>query len=135
MKPIELDNNSFSKDILDKTTFFQIAEGGAMGEPGGIVFLTEDGTAYHANYCYGGLKWETVQRAFPVIDQCRFGMFGMDSKAPSGWVYVSLGMGNHLIVRQDRYERFAPLISNCKSGGEIYQKWMDYANSVNRENT
>ena len=53
---IELNNSTFTKDILDRTTFFQIAEGGAMGEPGGIVFLTEDGTVYHANYCFGDLK-------------------------------------------------------------------------------
>ena len=128
---IELNNSTFTKDILDRTTFFQIAEGGAMGEPGGIVLLTEDGTVYHANYCFGDLKWETVQLAYPVIDQCRFGMFGIDSEVPDGWVYVNLGMGNHLIVRQDRYNEFAPLISDCKSPGEIYQRWLDFAKTVN----
>lgn len=131
METIELNDSTFSKDILDKTTFFQIAEGGAMGEPGGIVFLAEDGTVYHANYCFGDLKWETIQHAFPVIDQCRFGMFGIDSEVPDGWVYVNLGMGNHLIVRQDRYDKFSPLISGCKSSGEIYQRWLDHAKLVN----
>lgn len=131
MEPIELNNSTFEKGILDKTTFFQIAESGAMGEPGGIVFLTEDGTVYHANYCFGDLKWETIQHAFPIIDRCRFGMFGIDSEVPDGWVYVNLGMGNHLIVRQDRYAGFEPLISKCKSPGEIYQRWLDCAQSVN----
>ncbi|MBR3382022.1 MAG: hypothetical protein IKG85_03155 [Clostridia bacterium] len=130
MEPIELNNSTFSRSILDKATFFQIAEGGAMGEPGGIIILTEDGTVYHANYCFGDLKWETIQHAFPIIEQCRFGMFGIDSEVPNGWNYVNLGMGNHLIVRQDRYDKFSPLISDCKSPGEIYQKWLGYAKSI-----
>ena len=60
---IDLNNETFIKDILDGTTFFQIAEGGVMGGPGGIIFVTEDGKVYHANYCYGDLKWETIQEA------------------------------------------------------------------------
>ena len=128
---IELNDSTFDKDILEKTTFFQIAEGGAMGEPGGIVFLTEDGTAYHANYCFGDLRWETIQHAFPVINQCQFGMFGIDSQVPENWVYVNLGMGNHLIVRQDRYAEFNSLIAKYKSPIEIYQNWLESALSVN----
>ena len=123
--PIELNDKTFTKDVLDKTTFFQIAEAGAMGEGGGIVFVTEDGTVYHANYCYGDLKWETLQRAFPVIDQCQFGI--THSEVPEGWVYENLGMGNHLIVRRDRYDGFARLASKCKSMGELYQKWLEFA--------
>ena len=60
---IDLNNETFIKDILDGTTFFQIAEGGVMGGPRGIILVTEDGKVYHANYCYGDLKWETIQKA------------------------------------------------------------------------
>ena len=127
MRPIELNNSTFDKEILDKTTFFQIAEGGAMGDSGGIVFLTENGKVYHANYWYGDLKWEIIRRAFPVIDQFRF---GIDSEVPDGWVYVDLGMGNHLLVRQDRYAGFEALISDCKSPGEIYRRWLELAKSI-----
>jgi hypothetical protein len=38
---IELSDMAFTKDILVKTTFFQFAERGAMGDPGGILFLTD----------------------------------------------------------------------------------------------
>ncbi len=131
MEPIELNDSTFAMDILNKTTFFQIAEGGAMGDPGGIVFLTDDGRVYQANYCFGGLRWETIQHAFPVIDQCHFGMFGIGSQVPDNWVYVNLGMGNHLIVRQDRYAKFASLIAKYKSPGEIYRNWLKHALSVN----
>ncbi|MBE6993766.1 MAG: methyltransferase domain-containing protein [Ruminococcaceae bacterium] len=71
------------------------------------------------------------ENGYPIIDQCRFGMFGINSEVTDGWVYVNLGMGNHLIVRQDRCDGFAPLISGCKSPSEIYQRWLDYAKTVN----
>ena len=128
---IELTDTTFTRELLDKTTFFQIAEGGAMGEPGGIWFVTEDSQIYHANYCFGNLSAQTISTAFPVIDQCRFGLFGLNSTVPDGWQYVNLGFGNHLLVRQDRYESFAPLIASYKSPGEIYQTWMEHAVSVN----
>ena len=127
MKPIELSNNTFTKDILDTTVFFKIAESGAMGEPGGIDFITEQGKIYHANYCYGDLERKTIQNAFPIINECRFGLFGMGSEVPKGWQYVSLGMGNHLIVRDDYYDKFASVIAHYKSPGEIYQNWIEQA--------
>ena len=126
-KTIELTDQTFTRDILERATFFQIAQGGAMGEGGGIVFLTEEGTVYHSNYCNGDLKWETVQRAFPVIDECRFGHFGFGAQVPAGWVYVHLGMGNHLLVRRDCYARFSPLISEYQTLGEKYQNWLECA--------
>lgn len=130
MNTIELNNDTFTKDILDGTTFFQLAEGGAMGEPGGVTFMTEDGKVYHANYCFGNLKRKTMEEAFPVLSECRFKMFGYDSEVPAGWVYVNLFMGNHLIVRKDYYERFEPLITEYKGVGELYANWLRIAASI-----
>lgn len=129
-KITELDNNSFNKETLDNISFFQFAEGGAMGDPGGIIIITDDGSTYHANYCYGGLKWETVKAAFPVINDCHFGLFGYNSTVPKGWVYICLGMGNHLIVREDYYTKFEPLISEYNSASEIYKHWIRKAQSL-----
>lgn len=130
MKKIELEDATFTKDILDGTTFFQIAEGGAMGEPGGIVLLTENRKVYHANYCFGDLTTETMEKAFPVLKKCRFGLFGKDSVVPEGWVYVDLGMGNHLIVRADYYEKFSLLTEEYKEPVEFYQHWLEIALSI-----
>ncbi|MBR4765758.1 MAG: hypothetical protein IK085_03215 [Clostridia bacterium] len=130
IETLELDNNSFVKETLDNTVFFQLAESGAMGEPGGIIFITDNGLNYHANYCFGDLKWETIRTAFPVIDECIFGMFGHNSAVPKDWVYVNLGMGNHLIVREDFYVKFEPLISNYNRPSEIYQHWLEKAQSL-----
>ena len=126
MKPIELFNDTFTKDLLDTTVFFKIAESGAMGERGGIDFITEQGKLYHANYLYSDLEWETVQKAFPTINECGFGLFSEDDGVPKGWEYVALGMGNHLIVREDYYSEFEPLIA-YKSVLEVYMKWKELA--------
>ena len=126
----ELDNNTFTKEILDNTVFFKLAESGAMGEPGGITFITDDGSTYHANYCFGDLKWETIRTAFPVTNECIFGMFAHNSTVSKDWVYVNLGMGNHLVVREDYYNKFEPLISEYNSPPEIYQHWIEKAQSL-----
>ncbi len=130
MDRIELENATFTKDILDSTTFFQLAEGGAMGEPGGIVFLTEDGKVYHANCCFGDLTKETMEKAFPVLAGCEFGLFGFESKVPDGWIYVNLGMGNHLIVRMDYFRMFESLTREYKTPGELYQHWLEKAITI-----
>ena len=38
---------------------------------------------------------------FMPLSKCKFKMFGLDRLALKGWNYVNLGMGNHLIVKND----------------------------------
>lgn len=130
MNSTRLDDNTFTKELLDKAVFFEFAEGGAMGAPGEILFFTEDGRFYSSNYCVGKLKWKTVKVAFPVITECKIGVFGFESVTPEGWTYISLGMGNHLLIRSDYYVKFAPLISDYKSPFEIQLNWPKIAPSL-----
>ena len=127
---IELNNKSFTNEILCKTTFFHIAEGGAMGEPGGIVFVTEDGKVYHANTYFGDLERTTLIEAFPVLNDCNFGLFGVNSVVPAGWKYVDLGAGNHLIVREDFFEKFKDMTVEYNKPVEYYQHWLEIALSI-----
>ena len=39
----EIDKANLTKKLFDDVMFFQIAEGGAMGEAGGVVFINENG--------------------------------------------------------------------------------------------
>lgn len=130
MKIIELERENLNKEFFENVLFFMIAEGGAMGEPGAIKFIKTDGNLYHLNYVFGDFKIEEVLAAFPVLGECDFGMFGMDSKIPEGWNYVNLGMGNYLIVKSEVYTPFKKLISKCKSAGEIYQSWINHADYI-----
>ena len=123
---IELDNSSFTSDIAEKITFFSYAEGGAMGEPGRVLFVTEDHSVYHSNYIYTDLTWETMERAFPAL--VGFTRFRSETE---GWKHVHLGMGNHLFVREDHFETFSQLISDCEGPADIYVCWLEKALSMN----
>ena len=130
MKIIELERENLNKEFFENVLFFMIAEGGAMGEPGAIKFIKTDGNLYHLNYVFGDFKIEEVLVAFPVLGECDFGMFGMDSKIPEGWNYVNLGMGNYLIVKSEVFPPFKKLIRKYKSAGEVYQNWIDHADYI-----
>ena len=130
MKTIELGRENLNKEFFENILFFMIAEGGAMGEPGAVNFVKTDGNLYHLNYVFGDFKYEEILAVFPTLGECEFGMFGMNSKVPKGWNYVDLGMGNSLIVKSEVYPSFKKLIGKCKSAGEIYQSWIDYAENI-----
>ena len=130
MKKFELSQKDLKEKQFNNILFFMLAEGGAMGEPGAINFITDDDNLYHLNYVFGGFKIEEIIKKFPLLAECEFGLFGIDSKVPAGWHYVNLGMGNHLIVKSEVYPMFSKLISNYKSPGQIYQNWVKHAKSV-----
>ena len=50
---IELCNRDLKKSIFNDIMFFSLAEGGAMGEPGGVFFFDKKGQTYHFNYVFG----------------------------------------------------------------------------------
>ena len=47
-RAVEVTDETLTKELASKITFLHYATLGAMGEPGGVLFLTEDGGIYHA---------------------------------------------------------------------------------------
>lgn len=127
---IELSNKTLKKSIFSNVIFFSIAEGGAMGEPGGIFFFDKEGQAYHCNYVFGDVNIGKVEKLFPTLCDCEFGMFGLDSKVPEGWTYVNLGMGNHLIVNDSVYPKFVDILGDEEEPSVIYGKWVEIADII-----
>lgn len=127
---IELCNKSLKKSIFNNIMFFSIAEGGAMGEPGGILFFDNKGQSFHCNYVFGDIDIGKVERLFPTLCDCEFGMFGLDSKVPEGWNYVNLGMGNHLIVNDAVYPKFVDILGDEDEPSVIYGKWAEIADNI-----
>lgn len=80
--------------MFENVAIFMYAEGGAMGEMGCLIWLQNNGSKYHGNYCFGDVALDKVRRLFPEFGKCIFGMFGQNSKTPEKWEYVNLGMGN-----------------------------------------
>ena len=129
-KILELCNVDINKATFKNVMFFSIAESGAMGEPGGVLFYVESGELYHFNYVYGDVDIKKVENVFPTLADCEFGAFGIDSSVPTGWKYVSLGMGNHLIIKEMLYEGFMSEFPEYARPSEIYSQWIDVAQKI-----
>ena len=134
-EPIRLSNNDLKKEIFKDVMFFSIAEGGAMGEPGAVLFYSESGRLYYFNYVYGDVDITKVERLFPVLKKCRFGVFGLNSVVPAGWKYVNLGMGNHLIVNAEVYDAFISEFEEDVEPGGIYMNWRQVAEGILKQKT
>ena len=128
MKPKSIDNKTeFANDILEDVMFFKIAEGGAMGESGGVIWVRSNGESYHLNYCYGNISMADLMKAFNPLKECCFGIFGMGTVVPKGWQYVNLGMGNHLLVADKVFGEFKGRTMDIKRASELYGKWYEVA--------
>lgn len=88
------------------------------------------GEAYHFNYIWGDVDMRKVEKLFPPLSECVFGMFGLDSEVPQGWNYVNLGMGNHLIVNDAVYGRFMELLGAVEESSVVYGKWRGLAEQI-----
>ena len=127
---IELCNRDLKKNIFSDIMFFSLAEGGAMCEPGGVFFFDKKGQTYHFNYVFGDADMGKVEKLFPVLADCEFGMFGLDSKVPEGWKYVNLGMGSHLIVNDVVYLKFTEILGDEEEPSVVYGRWVEIADSI-----
>lgn len=133
-KKLEICNADINKALFKNVMFFSLAETGAMGEPGGVLFYVKSGELYHFNYAYGDVKIEKVEQKFPVLAECTFGIFGIGSSVPEGWKYVSLGMGNHLIVNEEVYEAFISEFPKDIPQHILYGNWIEVAGKILKAN-
>ena len=104
---------------------FLFAQPGAMGEPGGIEIIDEQGRFYHTNYCWEGISYEHLCEVVPALKGCKFEVLG--HQAPQGWEAVYLGMGNHLTIKADYYHQFKEETHNrhIEKASQLYQQWVE----------
>ena len=115
---------------LERTCILFFSEGGAMGCPGEVIFRSDDGVTYSMNYTFGKITLEDIINSFPILGECSFDAFGDGVVIPEGWNYLSLGMGNHLIIRNDIYGMFIEMMDNRYSEQDLYVSWNDIADQV-----
>ncbi|MBR5595873.1 MAG: hypothetical protein IKW30_00505 [Lachnospiraceae bacterium] len=130
---IELCNADLNKATFKNVMFFSLAETGAMGDPGSIVFYVKTGESYYLNYMYGDIDMQKVLNLFPVLANCKFGILGLESTVPKGWKYLYLGAGNHLIINEEVWRVFKKQIDVSTEPSEIYCRWMEVANYLLQE--
>ena len=114
---------------------FQIAEGGAMGRPGGVYFVTSDKKVYYTSYVSQRdyMPLDKLMKVFPPLKDFRHGLMGRGIHCPTGWRHDYLGMGNHLLVREDLHGEFtgaAKVLLAEHPGTILYNQWLEAILSV-----
>jgi len=126
----EINKNIREVISYEDIVFFSLAEGGAMGCPGEVLIATknDDGVKW---YCLNTMTEnnDDLCAVFPPLKTFNCGIFGMASGIQDGWNHVDLGMGNHLLVRDDYYTQFAYEEEqlHAKHRGEVYASWRGIA--------
>jgi len=77
VKLLPIEKSDLNKRFFADVLFFMVAEGGAMGEPGAVKLIKEDGNLYSLNYVFDDFKYEDIVKAFPTLGKCSFGLFGI----------------------------------------------------------
>lgn len=106
---------------------FQMAEGGAMGYPGGVFFVTSDKRIFFTSI-WEQMSDDNLLKVFPPLAEVKWGLFGRGTRYPEGWHYEYLGMGNHLLVRDDLKEEFlkeSERLLRSKPDSILYNMWLD----------
>ena len=130
MDVIEINKGNINDNSFKNILFCMFAEGGAMGDMGAIYLVQAEGKLYRLNYIWGDVKYEEILDKFPPLAECEFGLFGRDSRVPTGWNYVDLGAGNHLMVHDRVYPEFKELIKDYTVRGKIYRDWISHADWI-----
>ena len=128
----EICNADLKKSTFRETQFIMFAESGAMGEPGAIVIVTDDGDIFHCNYVYGDVKLSKLRKVIPVLGEWHPVLFGSYDNIPEGWNCEYLGAGNHLLIRNDIYDEFKGIIGEDMNPSQIYASWFDVLDKLTK---
>ena len=120
---------------------YQEAEGGAMGYHGGVFFVTSDKRVFFTcllKRIFFTSIWEQMSddnllKVFPPLAEVKWGLIGRGTRYPEGWHYEYLGMGNHLLVRDDLKEEFlkeSDRLLRSKPDYILYNIWLDTVLSI-----
>lgn len=124
-----LNDVEITREFVSHVVAFSIAESGAMGNPGSILFLTDEQKLYETNYHYEGTVKECF-KVFGVFRQCTNNLLGKGNEIPKGWKYTYLGAGNHLFMMEWIDLLFYKIIDKETAESEIYLSWIDTVKQI-----
>ena len=133
---IELTPEILNELKSDDLMFFQYAEGGAMGEGGGIYILMRDKKLYHTNYLDGYVTMEMLKEKFEKIRDLRFSYLSLLFNSQTGFFEsIALGAGNVLFVNieiVDKFKNRAEVLKTdkCTVYTTLYKEWVNIANEI-----
>ncbi len=103
---ISLMQNNFMQYLPMDIVAFTFAEGGAMGCPGRMEFITSDGADYYAD-AYEDLTDKEMRIICPVFYDCIIIPREMRNTPAQGWQGLYLSPGNHMFVKDTIWEEFS----------------------------
>ena len=106
------------------------AEGGAMGCPGEMCALDTHGNKFYVDGIYSGSKdqisqIEAIDTLFEDLQhQSGIGAPPVSTVRLNGgmWIYLYLGMGNHLYLRHDFWDEHGPRVFSTEPP-KMYRNW------------
>ncbi len=118
---IEFPPEAYDQVKPEEVFAFSLAEGGAMGCPNEIIFVRKrEGMV---EYLVSTVN-DRIDKLVPWLDILHCDLCGDVSGVGKGWKHVDLGMGNHLFLRDEVYDKVNPKFEGMHPA-EIYQAWRD----------
>ena len=114
---IELSKSNYKNYLPINTIAFSYANGGAQGEPGGIIILDKEGKFYHFNYAEGDLKNEEIFEIFPFLKEIE------SNKITENFERMNMGMGNTLFVSKSILPEVKEKTKDIKRPDQLFSQW------------
>lgn len=121
----EITDKNINNITQDNIFFLTLAEGGAMGEPCSIEIVCKNNDEiklFHTNYSDFDIK--KLYSKFPTLETLKCGAFGIVTGVNNEYIHVDLGMGNHLFVKEQIYNKFQNYIKDIKENCILYSNWL-----------
>lgn len=116
---IEITEDNIKKINYDMIIAVTVAEGGAMGDSGGLQVVDEEMKVFHSNINTGKVPYEELAKKFKLLKGFNCSPTDINNKN-LGWKWYYLGGGNALLIREKYYKFFNDEL--VKTLGKDYKK-------------
>ena len=114
---IELSKSNYKNYLPINTIAFSYANGGAQGEPGGVIILDKEGKFFHFNYAEGDLKNEEIFEICPYLKEIE------SNKVEENFERMNMGMGNTLFVSKSILPEVKEKTKDIKRPDQLFSQW------------
>ena len=141
---IELSKSNYKNYLPINIMAFSYANGGAQGEPGGIIILDNEGKFFHLNYETGDLKPDEIYEICPPLkeinnnskkfDEMNKGKGNICEICPAlkqiilknnteKFEEMNMGMGNKLFVNKSIFPEVKEKTKDITRPNMLYIRW------------
>ena len=116
---IELKPLNYSEYLPINIIAYSYATPGAMGTPGRVQIISNEGKFFHFNYTRDAFKESDLDAICPPIKERKDDI----SKFEEEWEDINLGMGNSLTINKSISQKFQEKAKDINDPGALFSKW------------